>query len=205
MATATAFIPGVGPLVSAAVGAATQFAIAIESLFSGCGQTCVQASNIANQVAGILEQNLNSYLSYPIRTASMQAAALQTFDGAWAQLQQACGNPALGQAGQNCISDRQAGGCKWQTSPGGWQKNSDGTWKYVAPGAAGSGTTCWNWFVGYRDPIAQDPMVLPDSAVQGATGSGSGLLTGSGSGLGSLPVLLIGAVVVFMALGGGGK
>jgi len=185
-------IPVAGPFIQ---GAAS-IAIAIESLFSGCGQTCVQATNIANQVSGLLTQNVQNYIAQPVHYASIQAAALKVFDTAWAQLLQACGNPALGAAGQRCITDRQAGGCTWKTTPGGWQQGSDGTWKYVWAGVAGSGDTCWNWFVGMRDPIANDPTVVPDPVsstgtdlLTGAAGTGAGI---SASFSSLMPFLLIG-------------
>jgi len=116
-------------------------------VFSGCGQTCVLASNEANQVEQYLQKNLALYQQSG-HTQSEQAAALANFDNAWSILEQYCGNPQLGKAGQNCIGDRQAGACKWK---------NDG-----AGGPAGSGSVCWNWFVGYRDPIANDPNVVPD-------------------------------------------
>jgi hypothetical protein len=163
VSSATLAIPGVGPLVAAAVQAATAVAVAIETLFSGCGATCTQATTIANQVAGLLQQNLSGYMSLPQpHYASVQAYYLSIFDQTWAQLLQACNNPQLAAAGQRCITDRQQGACTWQTSPSGWSQASDGTWSYTGAGPSGSGTTCWNWFVGYRDPIANDPTVIPD-------------------------------------------
>lgn len=163
VSSATLAIPGVGPLIAGAVQAATAVAVAIESLFSGCGATCTQATSIANQVAGLLGQNLNSYMSLPQpHYASVQQYYLAIFDKTWAQLMQACNNPQLAAAGQRCITDRQQGACTWKTSPSGWAQGSDGTWAYTGAGANGSGSTCWNWFVGYRDPIANDPTVIPD-------------------------------------------
>lgn len=198
-------IPIAGPFIAAAAS----IAVSIENLFRGCGQTCVETSNAANQAANLLTQNVQAYVNSPIRTLSMQAAALQTFDNAWAQLVQLCSNPQFGQAGQNCIADRQRGACHYKTSPGGW--NSDGT--YTWAGAAGSGSTCWNWFSGMRDPIANDPFVIPDSSV-GAAGAGSstsltttgaaGTVAGSAStnpisSLGNLsPLLLVGGGIALL-------
>lgn len=179
---ALAAIPIAGPIAAgiAAIG------LALANVFSGCGQTCVEASNLANQAEPLLQQNLEQYMSAPIHYASMQAAALNNFDLTWTALEQACSNPQLGAAGQACIGDRQRGACHYQTSAGGWQNGT-----YVSPGAAGSGSTCWNWFVGYRDPIANDPTVVPDP-VPGASALSS--LTG-GATIGGIPVadLLIGA------------
>jgi hypothetical protein len=129
----------------------------------------------------------------------MQVAALNTFDTAWQALQQACGNPQLGAAGQRCISDRQAGACTWKASAGGWQ--ADGTYKMW--GAAGSGSDCWNWFIGMRDPIANDPNVQPDpvpsSPASGAT-PGSFTLPSIPASVGgiSTPLLIGGALALYL-------
>lgn len=136
-----------GP-VGAAIAGIVAVGLGIASFFKGCGQTCVQTSNWANQAEPLLQQNVQHYLNSPVRYRSMQAAALNNFDTVWKALTAACGQPALGPAGQRCISDRQAGACKWQTDGQG--------------GPAGSGSVCWNWFIGYRDPIANDPGVQDD-------------------------------------------
>ncbi len=113
---------------------------------SGCGQTCIVAANDANKIEPLLQANLNGYFAGP-RTVASQQQALANFDQIWAALAEACGNPALGNAGKRCISDRQRGACVWrQTSA----SNIPGS---VQPGE------CWNWFNGYRDPIANDPAV----------------------------------------------
>lgn len=152
-----------GP-VGAAIAAVGAVASLLVNVFKGCGQTCVEASDIANQVEQALQQNLTAYMSAPIHYQSLQTAAMNNFNTAWTALTQACGNPSLATAGQNCISERQNGACSYKTSPGGWQQNSAGQWSYVSPGANGSGSTCWNWFVGYYDPIANDPTVVADPA-----------------------------------------
>lgn len=185
------------PVVGAAIGALVAVGIAVANMFKGCGQTCIAATNIANQADSIMVQNVTAYTSSPTRYASMQAAALNTFDTTWAALQAACNQASLGAAGQRCITDRQQGACTWKASPGGW--NADGT--YTPWGAAGSGNTCWNWFVGMRDPIANDPFVQPDPSAN-ATSSPS---TSAGSAIGSIPTPLLvaaGLAVAALALGG---
>ena len=156
-------IPGPG-WVGAAILGAIQIGNLLVGVFKGCGQTCVEATTIVNQVEPILQQNLAQYLALPARTQSLQAAALNNFTTAWNAVVANCSNASLGTAGQNCISQRQQGACAYKTSPGGWQQ-SGGTWTYVNPGANGSGDTCWNWFIGYHDPIANDPAVVPDTAI----------------------------------------
>jgi len=168
----------IGGAIAAAIGA---FGTLITQVFSGCGQTCVQASNLANQAGSILGQAFNTYMAAPVHTASAQQAFLQLFNQTWAQLEQACGNPALGQAGMKCISDRERGACTWTASPGGWNQDpATGAWTYTFWGAAGSGTSCWNWFNGMYDPIANDPTVVPDSnPVSLAEAGVSSLLNGT--------------------------
>jgi hypothetical protein len=163
-----------GPVGAAIAGAIVAIGLVAQLLikeFSGCGQSCIIASNAANKFEPYLQQNLAGYLSSPIRYASMQAAALANFDTIFNALKQACSDPSLGTAGQRCISDRQAGGCQWKASPGSWNQ-VNGVWTWTGAGPSGSGNTCWNWVVGYRDPIANDPGVVPDPSPvsQAATG-----------------------------------
>ncbi len=182
------------PVIGTAIAALIGIGIAVANAFKGCGQTCIAATQIANQVGTILQQNVDAYTGSPIRYASMQTAALNTFDTAWAALMQACGNPALQAAGQRCISDRQRGSCKWKASPGGW--NADGT--FTKWGTAGSGTACWDWFTGMRDPIANDPFVRPDPVA----GSGSSSSTSSGGfTLSSIPAT-VGGISTPLLIGG---
>jgi len=160
---------------ASAISALVGVGIAIANLFKGCGQSCIQATSIVTQAQSILAQMLATYVSTPVRYASVQAAALATFDSTWSAVLTACGNPQLGAAGQHCITDREEGACTWKASPGGW--NSDGS--YTSWGPAGSGTSCWNWFSGIRDMIASDPFVQPDPP--GATVSQSGSSTATGA------------------------
>lgn len=158
--------------IAAAIAGLTMVGIAIANLFSGCGQTCIRATQIVEQAGPIFQDNFNHYMNSPVHFRSMQLAALNNFDILWTALTQSCSDPSLGDAGRRCISDRQEGACKWRSSPGGWQRDTSGKWTYVAPGPAGSGDTCWNVFVGLRDPIADDPTVVPDPVSQMVTGSG---------------------------------
>jgi hypothetical protein len=198
--TVGAFIPVAGPFIAAAAS----IAITIEKLFSGCGATCTQATSIANQVAALLTTNVQNYVNSPVRTVSMQSAAISTFQSAWSQLVSACSNSALGQAGQNCISERQQGGCQWKTSPGGWVQNADGTCTYTWAGAAGSGATCWNWFVGFLDPIQNDPCVISDEAVATGTAAGSVAGTGTGTAAGSTSSTTMSNILPILLLAGAG-
>ncbi len=150
------------PVIGAAIAAV---AIAVELLIknSGCGVTCVETSSWANQAEPLLQQNMRAYFSLPApRTQSQQTAALNIFDTVWARLQQQCTQPGTGNAGVRCISDRQAGACTWKQTANSPLLGYPGE---PQPGA------CWNWFNGYRDPIANDSNVVPDATLASATSS----------------------------------
>ena len=163
-----------GP-VGAVIGAAAAALITVGSLiakaFEGCGQTCIIASNDANKFGDLLLQNLRAYTAAPYNP-QLQAAALNNYQTLWAALGQACGDPSLGQAGVRCITDRQAGACQWKASPGGWvaDPTASGGYRWTDWGAAGSGTTCWNWDIGFRQPIANDPRAANYNPATGSTG-----------------------------------
>ncbi len=132
-------------LVTGPIGAAAMALIAVGSLvasmFKGCGQTCVVASQDADKFGALAQQNMQAYFSAPApRPMSLQSAALNNFDTLMAALRQACSDPALGAAGQRCISERLV---KGGTAP--WCPTKTGC----------------DWITTMRDPIANDPTV-PD-------------------------------------------
>ena len=167
-----------GPLGGAIAGAIAQVGVLIADLWSGCGNTCTEATSFANQTGDLLTQNLQAYLSAPVHYESLQTAALANFNTAWNLLLNGCSNPALGSAGQNCISAKAGRILHLQNHSRRLATDQGGTWTYVYPGANGSGDTCWNYFVAFYDPIANDPTVVPDpipgasviSDVLGSTG-----------------------------------
>jgi hypothetical protein len=196
---AGAVVPvAVGPSVAAILGISTAVAIpvvgvaiagisiAIEAiLHSGCGQTCIVTSQWANQAEQHLQQNIAAWFAIPApRPKSVQQIALANFDAIWQTLVQQCSQPGLGDAGKNCIADRQAGACKWKATPP----------SYPDEPATGS---CWNWFNGYRDPIANDSNVYDDSVVSTPVLSAVNVLSSATGGAGGInPLLLIGAVLI---------
>lgn len=138
--------------------------------FSGCGQTCIVATSDVNAVGTQMTAAFQQYMQAPVHYASAQQAFLILFNTLMQQLQQACSNPALGQAGQNCIADNSPNACQWKASPGGWSQGANGQWTYTYWGAAGSGNSCWNPYTGIYDMVANDPTVVPDgTAVSGGT------------------------------------
>ena len=168
---------------------------------SGCGITCVETSDWANQAENLLKQNIQAYFALPTpRSASDQAAALSNFDTIWNGLQSRCGQSGTGTAGIRCISDREAGACTWK------QTADSPLLAYPSEPQPG---TCWNWFSGYRDPIANDPDVASTPAISSALttvqsdaqsiATSVGLPQGSGTWL-LLGAALIGGVVLIGAL-----
>jgi hypothetical protein len=147
------------PIIGAAIAGITILATVLIKN-SGCGQTCIETSSWANQAEPLLRQNITAYFGVAApRTQSQQNAALANFDAIWARLAQMCGDPSTGNAGKRCISDRQSGGCTWKAT-------ADSPW----PGGPPAGS-CWNWFNAYRDPIANDPNVVPDSVTSVVSGA----------------------------------
>jgi hypothetical protein len=134
-----------GAAIAGLIGVGT----AIASMFHGCGQTCVIATQDANKSEQLLQQNLSAYQNAPVHYQSIQQAALNNVDTLFAALKQACSDPSLGSAGQRCISERLV--------PGG-----------TAPWCPKPGHTGCDWYVLYRDPIANDPNVVPDPTPQSA-------------------------------------
>lgn len=182
-AALSAAVPFIGPALMGAT-LLVQYLVAN----SGCGQTCIETSQWANQAAAALQQVLDGYFALPApRTKTQQALALANFDTIWAQLQQACGQSGTGDAGKRCISDRQRGACVWK------QNQTPGH-----PGEPAIGE-CWNWFVGYRDPIANDPVVPDpvDSAISSVTNEVSSLFGNDAGSASWLPLALVGGLVLW--------
>jgi hypothetical protein len=169
------------PVIGAAVAGV---ALALTAWFSRKGpRQKVQTTQIVNELEPMLQKNVAGYLSGP-RTVSSQAQALANFDAVWNALVENCRIEEMGDPGVRCVEDRQAGSCQWKE--------------------AGQ---CWNWFIGYRDPIANDPNVKPDPTIGQEVGSTltqltGGLIPASGGGL-----LLVGAaaLLVLALSSGGGK
>jgi hypothetical protein len=129
----------------------------IVNLFKGCGNSCVAATKVVNDAEPILQQNVAHYFSSPVRYKSMQLAALNNYDTIWAAVQKTCAGIG-GAGGAGCVADRKSGACRIHSAT---PARFDGC-QYIPGGEASDSGTCWNWFTGYRDPIANDPCVQPD-------------------------------------------
>jgi len=144
--------PFTGPAAPFIAAAAGLIAVLTPVFNRGCGPTCTQATAIANQAADALVEVERRYWAQPVRTEASRLAALGLIDDVIAQLQRMCGNPALGDAGRRCISERivRGGSAPW----------------------CPTGTGC-DWFTVHRDPIANDTGVVGD-------GGGSTVLSSVG-------------------------
>jgi hypothetical protein len=176
-----ALIPGgqIPGAIVAAVGALT-------SLIGGFFKpdlTKIEATHIVDQIqAQYLQPNLDSWraLSPEHKTVSAQKASLALVDFAFSKVQQGCSNPALGTAGQHCISERLVRG---------------GT----APWCPNAGHTGCDWYALFRDPIANDPDVHPDqqptdTSTPGSAGGSNN--TGSSNTLSSSSTFLYGGLAL---------
>ena len=179
-----ASVPSPASPFLAIAGAAASF-LAAMGVGSGCGQSCVLSSQYANQIEALLKQNLNTYLALNPRYYSAQQAAIGVANALLNDLKQQCSNPQLGTAGQNCISERlDASACHWKDSSG----------------------NCWNWIIGYFNPIANDTAVVPDPVAPvnaAATAADSAVSSIASSVSGMSPVLLIGGALLLLAFAGG--
>jgi hypothetical protein len=157
---------GTGQLVA---GAVLGVASIIQNFFGHPDCSKIATTQIVNQAEQFLIQNLAAWQSLPAnqKTLATQQQALANFDNVWAQVVQACiGGGQYGTAGQACVGDRQEGACHYQ--PQG---------------------KCWNWFIGYRDPIANDPQVQASSLAAAILPAGIDPV-----------VLLIGGAVLLLVL-----
>jgi hypothetical protein len=154
--TTVGILVGLGT-ISGPIGAAVAGLIAVGSLianmFHGCGQTCVVATQDANKIGALLDQNQAAYMNAPVHYKSLQQAALNNINTLAAALQQACSDPNLGKAGQRCISERLVR----RPCPSTLNDSNLG---------GGQIKFCDYWSF-YYDPIANDPNVVPDPVAPG--------------------------------------
>lgn len=163
-----AVVPAVAaiPLAGPIIGAAMAGISLIISLFNKQAQNKVATTAIVNKVAPYLQQNLAAW-NQSQKTQSEQAQALQNFDSLWQQVVSQCSQPQFDGPGERCISDRQRGSTKG-----------------------------YDWFKLYRDPIANDPHVIPDAQAAAAQAAGAvSSIFGSGSSSMLIPLVAAGLVL----------
>jgi hypothetical protein len=103
-----AVIPG-GQIPAAFLAAAASIVGPITKMFSGCGVTCQQTTDIANKVATAAGQITSAYWGNSVRTVSMRDGAVAALRQLYQYLIQNC-QAIGGQGGSQCIADRQPGG-----------------------------------------------------------------------------------------------
>lgn len=103
---------GIAPIIiAAAISSSVSVVTRLISSWKDNQRDKVATTNIVNEVEPYLQHNLEAYFEGNRSTADQQQA-LANFDGLWSQVVQACNNPAFGDPGRRCISERQRGG-KW--------------------------------------------------------------------------------------------
>ncbi len=167
------------PIVGWAVAGLTLAVPYIINQFRGCGATCTAATHIADEAEHYLKANLDGYFSGP-RTVTSRAVAIDTAQKLLAAVQQGCGNAALMEAGQRCISERLIEG---GTAP--WCPTADHR-------------GC-DWITLYLKPIVNDVPVA-DSSISGGTDPFNDSGMPSAIGGGDNTMLLIGALAVFVLI-----
>lgn len=178
VASILALAPATGPAAPFVAAAAALVGI-IGNLFHGCGATCTQATTYANQAGAQLDTLKAQYFALATpRPYAAQQAYLQACQQIFSWLQQMCGNPALGKAGQRCIAER----LTRRACPSTFNDSNLG---------GGNIAFCDYWSYFY-DPVANDPDVAPPAASDAVSSVGSAIssvLPASVSSLLTTPVL----------------
>jgi hypothetical protein len=81
----------------------------IAAQFKGCGQTCKDATTIANNAEDAANKLLDQWNATPVKYKSIQQAYLAAQADVWNYISGSC-QKIGGQGGQQCIADRQRGG-----------------------------------------------------------------------------------------------
>lgn len=172
---------GIGLPVAAAVAAIGNLLGPVISSFAGCGVTCTQATAIVNNAGAQMAAAFNAYMAQPVHYYSAQQLFISLFNQIMASIVRQCSNPNLATAGQRCITDNSPGACHWTASQGGWVQDASQSsgWRYVPWGPSGSGSACWNPYVGILDPVQNDPTVVADQINPVAAAASTGSLTSS--------------------------
>ena len=121
LATAAAFAGPAAPFLLIAASIAKM--LSAFGVGAGCGQPCLLTTEYANQANALLQQNIATYFCPPDgdcsdfvldtpRSQTAQAAAMANFNTIWNELVSEC-SQVSGSVGQQCISERAAGGCQW--------------------------------------------------------------------------------------------
>lgn len=148
---------------------------------TGCGEPCIAATNVVNQAAPVLQQNLDGYENGIID----QTTAISNYNQVWNSIVQACSR-IPGDPGINCVGDRQQGACKW---------NQTGQPQYPGQPAYGE---CWNWYEAYYKPLLLPAVNAPTNTTN--TSSLVSDVSNMFGGVDPMWLLAGGAVVVGLSM-----
>jgi len=146
----------IGIAIGGAVLAITALSGTISKLINGCGQSCVQATQIVNEADTYVQQMAAAYWQAPVRTVSFRDWTLEQMDAVFNQVRELCGRIG-GDAGTNCVKERLTRGY-----PSPW----------CAPAGLPIGPQCGGWYDVTYDPIMHDPGVQPDPGPMALLSSG---------------------------------
>jgi hypothetical protein len=187
-------------IIGAAVAGVT---LALMALFSRKGgKQKAATTGMVDQAVKAMQDNLAGYIAGP-HTVSSQAQALANFDAAWQFVVESCGQETMGDPGQRCILERMpAAQCDYAYS----HPNAVVPWWTPDLNNVLSRSECGKWDMAKdnRDPIANDPHVVPDPSITGDIGAAAEGLISSVSG-GGLGALLLAGGLIFVALSMGGN
>jgi hypothetical protein len=168
----------IGLAVGGAMLAITALSGTIAHLISGCGQVCVNDTNIVNQADVLIQQLKAAYWNTNPRTVGFQKWTLQQMDAIFAQVQQ---NVGLQKSATERLT--RGGGAPW-----------------CAANNLPIGPDCGGWYDTVYDPIAHDANTIPDppdtSIGSTIANLGTGAITGSKTG----DVALIGGVILLAVI-----
>lgn len=178
----------VGLAIGAAALAITALSGKIAHLITGCGQVCINDTNVVNQADQLVQQIAGQYWNTPTRTKSFQQWTLQQLDAIFAQVQQ---NVGLQKSATERLT--RGGGAPWCAA----NNLAIGVNDVVPRNAQNPLGRCGGWLDGTYDPIAQDPDVVPDASVVEQAASSIGLVSPTGTlNWGMVAVLGIGLVLL---------
>ena len=165
----------------------------------------VATTQIVNEAAPLLQQNLDAWNACPKGCAD-QSAALNAALQVWYAVVNACCNTSLGDPGHSCMDDRLPAGVAFQCQPGAFHVVGNGMYDWFFyyilpilndPQAAG----CCPPQI-YYDPAGQSPVAMPACAPNTASAGGAAAAIAALTGAGSIAgIPLEGWILIATALG----
>ena len=176
----------IGLAIGASALAITLLSGKIAHLITGCGQVCIDDTNIVNQADQLVQQIGSQYWNTQVRTKSFQAWTLQQLQDIFAQVSQKVGL-------QKSATERltRGGGAPWCAA----NNLAIGVDNVVTPNPTNHLGRCGGWLDVVYDPIAQDPDVIDNPVADVAQSIG---LTTSGGTLNWGMVALLGIGLVLL-------